>query len=147
MSESDCSLFRQWPRFRGRQLEQALPAFTQLHLRQLPLPLHRQQAEQVFFPSDAIIGREWNKIIVMQLLMISITISCVCTTNLVHVADAQWLHYKHALFLHMYFVVCSPRCLSHCYLQVWSVLKGERLLTLQSQTDGVTCLQFNDLKT
>ena len=54
VGESDCSLFRQWSRFRGRQLEQALPAFTQLHLRQVPLPLHRQQAEQVFFPSDAI---------------------------------------------------------------------------------------------
>ncbi len=28
--------------------------------------------------------------------------------------------------------------------QVWSVHTGNRLLTLKSHTDGVTCLQFND---
>ena len=30
------------------------------------------------------------------------------------------------------------------FTQVWSVHSGERLLTLKSHTDGVTCLQFND---
>ena len=40
-------------------------------------------------------------------------------------------------------------CMDGCtmitlFLQVWSVHSGERLLTLKSHTDGVTCLQFND---
>lgn len=30
------------------------------------------------------------------------------------------------------------------YLKVWSVHTGDRLLTLKSHSDGVTCLQFND---
>ena len=29
-------------------------------------------------------------------------------------------------------------------MQVWNVHTGNRLLTLKSHTDGVTCLQFND---
>lgn len=37
-----------------------------------------------------------------------------------------------------WFVIFSLSC------QVWSVRSGERLLTLKSHTDGVTCLQFND---
>lgn len=28
--------------------------------------------------------------------------------------------------------------------QVWSAYTGDRLLTLKSHTDGVTCLQFDD---
>lgn len=28
--------------------------------------------------------------------------------------------------------------------QVWSLDSGNRLVTLQSHSDGVTCLQFND---
>ncbi|CAI7996849.1 Probable E3 ubiquitin ligase complex SCF subunit sconB, partial [Geodia barretti] len=28
--------------------------------------------------------------------------------------------------------------------KVWSLSTGNRLLTLKSHTDGVTCLQFND---
>lgn len=40
------------------------------------------------------------------------------------------------------FVVnCTNRC---CVVQLWSVDSGNRLVTLQSHSDGVTCLQFND---
>lgn len=32
----------------------------------------------------------------------------------------------------------------YMYSQVWSLDSGNRLVTLQSHSDGVTCLQFND---
>ena len=30
------------------------------------------------------------------------------------------------------------------YFQVWNLDTGQRLVTLKSHSDGVTCLQFND---
>ena len=50
-----------------------------------------------------------------------------CLYVLTHVAD--WLS--------------LPSSFPHT-LQVWSLDRGERLLTLRSHTDGVTCVQFND---
>ena len=61
----------------------------------------------------------------------------------------QYCRYMYVSSLFLFFSFSTvysslnPHCY-YCYLQVWSVLKGERLLTLQSHTDGVTCLQFND---
>ena len=53
--------------------------------------------------------------------------------------------------INRYNISCNCRCYPlvsfdplSLSMQVWSVTTGERLLTLKSHTDGVTCLQFND---